>query len=106
MQKNILTNVVIILVENAISVCKLREIKNPKVNISATKNSDGVIIKVIDNLGGIKEKNINDIFEKNHSVSTSTGLGLYLVREFLLPKIGGVIDIENTDDGVCFKVYF
>lgn len=106
MQKNIFTNILIILVENAISTAKLREVKNPILKIISTKKDDEVIIKLIDNLGGIKEKNINDIFEKNHSVSSSTGLGLYLVKDFLLPKVGGEIEVVNLEDGACFTIYF
>ena len=106
MQKNILTNILIILVENVISVVKLREIKNPTLKILTTKDGDEITIKLIDNLGGIKEKNINDIFEKNHSVSSSTGLGLYLAKYFLLPKIGANIKVENLEDGACFEIQF
>lgn len=105
-QKNILTNILIILVENAISAAKLREVKDSILKIITTKKGDEVTIKVIDNLGGIKEKNINDIFEKNHSVSSSTGLGLYLAKDFLLPKIDGEIEVENLEGGACFKICF
>lgn len=103
-KKNILTNILIILVENAVNVSKQRNIQDPKINIIATKNNSKVTIKVIDNLGGIKEKNINDIFEKNHSISSSTGLGLYLAKDFLIAKIGGEISVENIKDGSCFRI--
>lgn len=103
-QKNILTNIMIILIENTINISKLRGIKNSTLKIITTQNKNEVIIKVIDNLGGIKEKNINQIFEKNHSVSSSSGLGLYLVKEFLLSKIGGKIEAENIGDGACFTI--
>jgi signal transduction histidine kinase len=105
-QKNILTNILIILVENIINVCKLRVVKNPKFNIVVTQNQNDITINITDNLGGIKEQNINNVFEKNHSVSSSTGLGLYLAKEFLIPKLGGNISVKNIDNGAEFKVSF
>lgn len=103
-QKNILTNIMIILIENTINISKLREVKKPKFSIIAKQNKKYITIKITDNLGGVKEKNINDIFEKNHSVSSSTGLGLYLVKEFLIPKLNGKINVENTDKGSQFTL--
>jgi signal transduction histidine kinase len=41
---------------------------------------------------------------KNHSVSSSTGLGLYLVKEFLIPKLNGKINVENTNKGSQFTL--
>jgi len=105
-QKNILTNILIILVENIINVCKLRTTKTPKLNIVVTQNQKDVTIKITDNLGGIKEQNINNVFEKNHSVSSSTGLGLYLAKEFLIPKLSGNISVKNINNGSEFKVSF
>jgi len=100
----LLTNILIILVENTINVCRLRDIKHPKLHIAATQNKNSVSIQIIDNLGGVKEKNIDDIFKKNHSVSSSTGLGLYLVKEFLIPKLDGEISVENIDNGAKFVI--
>jgi len=103
-QKNILTNIMIILIENIINISKLREIKKPRFSIIAKQNKSSITIKITDNLGGVKEKNINDIFEKSHSVSSSTGLGLYLAKEFLVPKLNGKISVKNTDEGSQFTL--
>lgn len=104
LEKNIFTNSVIILVENAIANFKSRQIQNPKLEIKVIENDNKVIIKVVDNGGGIPLKNIDDIFEKNHSVSNSTGLGLFLAKDFLIPKIKGNISVENLENGVCFEI--
>lgn len=103
LQKNILTNIIIILVENSINVFKQRDIKNPKLSIKVEKK-DHYIIKVSDNAGGIKLKNIDDIFQKNHSVSDSTGLGLYLAKDFLVPKIDSKMEVQNEGNGAEFIV--
>lgn len=103
-QKNILTNCLIILIENAINVFKQRSIKDPKLSIEVREEEGRVVITITDNGGGIKLKNIDEIFEKNHSISSSTGLGLYLLREFLLPKIEATVRVENYKDGARFTI--
>ena len=42
--------------------------------------------------------------KKNHSVSNSTGLGLFLAKDFLIPKLDAEIKVENIDDGACFEI--
>ncbi|HOJ16300.1 MAG TPA: ATP-binding protein [Caldisericia bacterium] len=50
-------------------------------------------------------KNINDIFKKHYTTKNDgRGLGLYIV-DFLLHLSDGHITVENTNPGVCFKMY-
>lgn len=104
LRKNHLTNLLMILLENAINVFKLREIRYPILEISVLKEEDKVILKVKDNAGGIKEKDINSIFQRHHSSSSSTGLGLFLAKEFLITKLNAEIHVSNVDDGAEFTV--
>lgn len=106
LRKNHFTNLLMILLENAINVFKLREIKNPVLEISVLKEKDKIILKVKDNAGGIKEKDINSIFQRHHSSSSSTGLGLFLAKEFLISKLNAQIHVSNIDDGAEFRVIF
>ena len=104
LRKNHLTNLLMILLENAINSFKLRKIRNPILEISVLKRENKVILKIQDNAGGIKEKNINSIFERHHSSSSSTGLGLFLAKEFLISKLNAEIHVSNVDEGAEFTV--
>ncbi len=103
-KKNHFTNLLMILLENNIEIFKLRSIKNPFIKISVLKNTNELILKIEDNGGGIDEKFIKNIFKKHHSQSSSSGIGLYLVKEFLMPKLNGKITVKNIQDGVVFTV--
>jgi len=102
--KNIFTNIIIILIENNINIFKQRNIQSPKIDIKIIKINDNISIKIHDNAGGIVLKNINDIFEKNHSISNSTGLGLFLAKDFLIPKLKGNLEAKNIEDGAMFII--
>lgn len=102
LRKNHLTNLLMILLENAINIFKLRKITNPNVKITVTKEDNKITLKVQDNAGGIEEKDVNSIFERHHSASSSTGLGLFLAKEFLVPNLGGEIFVENVEGGAVF----
>lgn len=106
LRKNHLTNLLMILLENAINIFKLRKIKNPQLKIIVTKEEKKVILKIEDNAGGIKEQDINSIFQRHHSASSSTGLGLFLAKEFLTPKLNAKIEVENITNGVKFTIVF
>jgi signal transduction histidine kinase len=104
LRQNHFTNLLMILIENAIEVFRIKGIKNPLINIEVEDNKNQTILKISDNAGGIDGKNINDIFDKNHSASSSSGIGLYLAKDFLMPKLNGDIVATNTKEGACFIV--
>ncbi len=106
LKKNHFTNLLMILLENAISEFKMKSIKNPKIEIIVEKKENKIIMQVQDNAGGINIKPIERIFEQNHSQSSSTGIGLFLLKEYLLPKLDGEVDVENYEDGVRFTFIF
>lgn len=104
LEKNILTNIIITLIENCITVFKFREVKNPELTIKINNENNKLKIQILDNAGGIKLKKTEAIFEKKHSSTNSTGLGLFLVKDFLLPKIKGRIHVENINNGARFSI--
>ncbi|WP_165395025.1 sensor histidine kinase [Thiomicrorhabdus indica] len=104
LQKNHFTNLMMILFENAIDVFKLRQVKNPELTLSIFASGTKFYIQIMDNAGGIAEENVDAIFEKSHSASSSTGIGLYLAKEFLLPKLHGKILAKNIKGGAMFTV--
>ena len=102
--KNQLRNLFMILVENAIRTFKNRNIKNSKLKINITKKEKDVTIIFEDNAGGIVEKPIDKIFERYHSASNSSGLGLYLAKYVLIENLDGEISVENINSGARFTI--
>lgn len=104
--KYLISNIFLIILENAIKVFKSKNIKNPFIKIVSTKINKQIIITISDNAGGIKTTPINSIFEKDLTSLKSSGLGLFLAKNILTMKLDGEISVENTIDGACFKIIF
>ena len=104
LQRNHFTNLIMILLENSLDVFKVRGIKNPEISIVVNKDIDDMVIRVIDNAGGFVETDLDTVFQPSYSASSSTGIGLYLAKDFLLPKLHGDIRAENVEQGACFTV--
>ncbi len=103
--KNELSQVVFSLVSNSIDVLKNK--KNPKIKIDIFCDSAEVKIRVLDNGGGIKAKNIKKIFEPYFTTKElGTGLGLYLVKMIIEESFSGKILVENKKEGACFSLFF
>jgi two-component system, sensor histidine kinase LadS len=102
--KYLLSNVFIVIFENALKVFKLNHIENPFLQINILKEDDFLIIKISDNAGGIKVSPIENIFKQDITDSLSTGLGLFLAKSILTMKLNGDIRAENIDDGACFII--
>ncbi len=104
--KNMLSTVLQNLVANAIKFTRESGI----VRIIATQISNDVQISVVDNGIGIKNENIDKLFNLNENISTKgtnnergTGLGLILCKEFV-EKHGGKIWVESeVGRGSVFK---
>ena len=60
-----------------------------------------------DNAGGIKEENIDKIFDVYFTTKEQgkgTGIGLYMTRRIVHEVLGGDISVSNVDNGVEFKI--
>ncbi len=77
-----------------------------ELKFKCVNNGFEVIAK--DNGIGISEDNLNRIFEMFYratSLSTGSGLGLYIVKE-TVEKLGGTIDVSSSlGDGSTFKLF-
>jgi len=79
---------------------------NPTINIEVSSNSAEVIIKISDNAGGIKEKNLQKIFTAYFSTKDKgTGLGLYLAKTILEDSFKGRLEVENDKKGAVFSLF-
>ncbi len=85
------------LISNAIKYADFSK-ENPSITISAEKEGNNAIIKVIDNGIGIKEEYHNKIFNmffRATERSTGSGLGLYIVKESV-KKLKGRMELESA----------
>ena len=106
-EKGLLQTIVANLIDNAL---KYRQ-KGPErsfVNMHVSKHKNGILFKIEDNGIGIPEpqqSSIFNMFYRATSLSTGTGLGLYIVKTSVL-KLGGSISVESTfGKGSAFKIY-
>ena len=102
--KSELSQVILSIVSNSIDV--LKNIKNPKIKINITSSSAEVIIKLLDNGGGIKSKNLKKVFEAYFSTKEQgNGIGLYLCKMIIEEGFLGKINVENQKEGACFSLF-
>ncbi len=97
------------IISNSIKYSK----ENPKIKIEAKAIDDEVVLEIEDNGIGINEKDINKVFNKSFTgengrkISSSTGMGLYLVKK-LCDKLGHKVKVESqagefTKISICFS---
>ena len=91
---------------NSVEACK--EIKNPRILLSAQKNIEGrSIIKVTDNGKGISDEIIDDIFVPFFSTKKSgSGIGLSLCKQIVLLH-NGKIQVKSAEEkGTVISLVF
>ena len=102
--KSEFSQVVISIISNSIDV--LKSIEEPKIKINVSANSAEVLITFLDNGGGIKNKNMKNIFEPYFSTKEEgTGIGLYLSKMIIEEGFLGKILVENQKEGVKFSLF-
>lgn len=102
--KNILGNIFMILIDNALDMFISRKIDSPLITIRVTNHKDHLIIETQDNAGGIKIEPIEQIFDDFVSSKTSSGIGLSIAKSLVENQLHGTIDVHNKADGSLFKI--
>ena len=81
--------------------------ENRFIQLSLKRHENYVELLAIDNGIGIAEENVPKIFEmffRATSLSTGSGLGLYIVKE-TIEKLGGTIEVNSAvGQGTSFKM--
>ena len=105
-QRNVFSQVVLTILENAISIFLERDTEYPKIDINMENKNDKVIVTIEDNAGGIEKENIPHIFEQSKSFkqTPSSGLGLYIAKLVIVEKLQGDITVENGKEGAIFTI--
>ena len=84
-----------------------KNINDPKIELFIDNRGLNSIIKVKDNAGGIKEDNLENIFDPYFSTKSSskgTGLGLYISKLIIEKNMGGELSVYNDKNGAVFKI--
>ncbi len=105
--KKRLEQVLINLLNNAKDAIKEKEISNPKVHIEAKRESNHIVIRVIDNAGGIPKEIEDKVFEPYFTTkfkALGTGVGLYMSKMIIKNSFNGTINFENRNGGAVFII--
>ena len=103
---NEFTQVILNILSNSRDIFIQRKIQKPKVTITVSKNNSNTLITIEDNAGGIKDSNIDNVFNQFFSdkEKQSTGVGLYLCKHIIEKKMNGTIRVKNKNLGVKFTI--
>lgn len=95
------------IIKNSIDNFIEKSIVERKIDINITQENEKFIIKISDNGSGIDEGIIGNIFDPYFSTKSEkngTGLGLYISKVVIEKYSSGLLEVANTNDGVCFKI--
>lgn len=102
-KKNELSQVILAILSNAVDA--LQSSKNPSIKIGVKNIKSEVVITIADNGGGVKQANIQQIFEPYFSTKQSgTGIGLYIAKTIIEHSFDGDIEVKNIADGAEFAI--
>jgi len=82
-------------------------IKDRQIDVMISTDHKNVITNICNNGGNIDKKIIENIFDPyftTKSVTSGTGLGLYMSKTIIEKHLLGTITVNNTKYGVCFTI--
>lgn len=101
--KNVIRQVFQELIFNSLHAQKTNTKSTLKIKLSLSKEGEQIVIEFEDNSGGIKDENIDRIFEPYFRIGykgKNKGLGLYLIKNLIVNFLDGNITVKNTLDGL------
>ncbi len=106
--KNMLLQVLVAVVVNALEVFVLRKTPSPKLILECREEGNTVVFSVTDNAGGIEAKALSSLFDPYFTTKKhdgGTGLGLYIAKIIVERQLKGNIRAENIGDGASFTIF-
>ena len=100
---NEIKQVLLNLIKNAEDILIEKEIKNPLIIIK----TEGNILSIEDNAGGIPNEIISKIFDPYFSTKlekNGTGLGLYMSKTIIEEHCEGTLGVQNSNEGAIFTI--
>ncbi len=104
---NLMMQVIINIVKNAIDILIERKIENPIVKFKTYVKKERLIIKIMDNAGGIPEDILPYIFNKKFTTKSDThgtGIGLDMSKNIVENKVGGKLTANNVGEWAVFNI--
>jgi len=98
--------VLINIINNAIDILSEQD-SLKKISVVGRSENSSQVIEVLDNAGGIDDAIIEKIFEPYFSTKqekNGTGLGLYMSKTIIEEHCTGLLEVENSEDGACFRI--
>ena len=93
------------LITNAKDAFIDRKIENREITINTITKDTYTVIIFEDNAGGIKEEDIEKIFDPYFTTKEyGTGTGLYMVKLVIQNSFGGKLKIQNSEKGAKFII--
>lgn len=105
--KNALSQVIMIIIDNALDIATIRKINHPKIKIYVQRLEKKLLLNIEDNCGGIKQMPIDTIFElfTSYETSKNSGMGLAIAKKMIEHKLNGEIFVKNTAQGAVFSIF-
>ncbi len=100
------SQVILNLLLNAKDALLSNNIKNPHINLIVNTYNNQSLVIVSDNAKGIKEEDMEKIFEPYYSTKSKqgTGLGLYMSKSIIEKNMFGSLTARNNKYGAIFRV--
>jgi len=99
--------VLLVIINNAIDALNVNNIEDKIIIIRVIKLDKKLSLEIQDNAGGIKEENIDKIFEPYFTTkfqADGIGVGLYMAKMLIEESLEGSLSVENTQDGAKFTI--
>ncbi|WP_419768076.1 ATP-binding protein [Arcobacter sp.] len=107
--KNELIQVFLNIFSNAKDILNTTKSVNKLIKIEIEKTNNNITFSILDNAGGIKESDIEKVFEPYFTTkhkSQGTGIGLYMSEQIITKHFGGEINVQNINFLYKDKEYF
>jgi len=101
--ENEMMQVILNILQNALDNFKEKSTKDPYILMK----TEGKILKIFDNGGGIAPDMMEKIFDPYFSTKKNkngTGLGLYMSKTIVEEHHNGILSVQNINNGTCFNI--
>ena len=99
--------VIIVILQNSKDSMIENNIENPTIKITIENIENKVVVRVLDNGGGIDETIIDKIFDPYFTTkfkSQGMGVGLYMSKMIIEESMNGKLEVQNKQNGAEFKI--
>ena len=103
----LLMQVILNIVKNAVDILVEKKIEKPIIKFKTYIKKERIVIKIMDNGGGIPANIIKQVFNKKFTTKADThgtGIGLDMSKTIIENKIGGKLTVNNVGIWAVFNI--